>query len=233
MIKTLQKVGAEGTYLNIIKAIYDQSRANIILNGEKMKAFPGRSGTRQACSLLPFLFLIVLEVLATAIREENKLKAIQNEKEEFKLSLQIWCYIFSSVQLLSHVWLCDPTDYSTPGSPVLHYLLQFAQTHVHRVGDAIQPCIPLSSPSPLPQSFSVSESFPMSQFFASGGQSNGVSASASDFPVNILGWFPLGWTGLIFFQSKGLSRVFFSSTVGKHQFSGILISLRSNSHICT
>ena len=72
MIKTLQKVGTEGTYLNIIKAMYDKPTANIILNGEKLKAFPLRSGTRQGCPLLPLLFNIVLEVLATAIREGKK-----------------------------------------------------------------------------------------------------------------------------------------------------------------
>ena len=69
MIKTLQKMGREGTYLNIIKAIYDKPRANIILNGEKMKAFQLRSGTRQGCPLSPLLFNIVLQVLAMAIRE--------------------------------------------------------------------------------------------------------------------------------------------------------------------
>ena len=68
MIKTLQKAGREGTYLNIIKAICDKTRANIILNGEKLKAFPLKSGTRQECPLSPLLFNIVLEVLATAIR---------------------------------------------------------------------------------------------------------------------------------------------------------------------
>ena len=71
MIKTLQKAGIEGTYLNIIKAIYDNPTANIILNGEKLKAFPLKSGTRQGCPLSPLLFNIVLEVLATAIREET------------------------------------------------------------------------------------------------------------------------------------------------------------------
>ena len=74
MIKTLQKVGIEGTYLNIIKAIYDKPMANIILNGEKLKPFPLRSGTRQGCPLSPLLFNIVLEVLATAIREEKEIK---------------------------------------------------------------------------------------------------------------------------------------------------------------
>ena len=87
MIKTLQKVGIEGTCLNIIKAIYDKPTANIILNGEKLKAFPLRSGTRQGCPLSPLLFNIVLEVLATAIREEKEIKGIQIGKEEVKLSL--------------------------------------------------------------------------------------------------------------------------------------------------
>ena len=72
MRKTLQKMGIEGAYLNIIKAIYDKPTANIILNGEKLKTFPLGSGTRQACPLSPHLFKIVLEILATAIREEKK-----------------------------------------------------------------------------------------------------------------------------------------------------------------
>ena len=87
MIKTLQKVGIEGTYLNLIKAIYDKPTANIILNGEKLKAFPLRSGTRQGCPLSPLLFNIVLEVLATAVREEKEIKGIQIGKEEVKSSL--------------------------------------------------------------------------------------------------------------------------------------------------
>ena len=72
MIKTLQKVGIEGTYLNIINAIYNKPTANIVLNGEKLKPFPLRSGPRQGCPLSPLLFNIVLEVLATAIREEKE-----------------------------------------------------------------------------------------------------------------------------------------------------------------
>uniref|UniRef100_A0A671F4J2 RNA-directed DNA polymerase n=1 Tax=Rhinolophus ferrumequinum TaxID=59479 RepID=A0A671F4J2_RHIFE len=87
MIKTLKKVGIEGSYLNIIKAIYDKPTANIILNGEKLKPFPLRSGTRQGCPLSPLLFNIVLEVLATAIRQEKEIKGIQIGKEEVKLSL--------------------------------------------------------------------------------------------------------------------------------------------------
>ena len=87
IIKTPQKVGIDGTYLNIIKAIYDKPTANIILNDEKLKAFPLRSGTRQGCPLSPLLFNISLEVLASAIREEKEIKGIQIGKEELKLSL--------------------------------------------------------------------------------------------------------------------------------------------------
>ena len=87
MIKTLQKVGIEGTYLNIVKAIYDKPSANITLNCEKLKLFPLRSGKRQGCPLSPLLFNIVLEVLATAIREEKEIKGIQIRKEEVKLTI--------------------------------------------------------------------------------------------------------------------------------------------------
>ena len=87
MIKTLQKAGIEGTYLNIIKVIYDKPTANINLNGEKLKAFPLRAGTRQGCPLLPLLFNIALEVLATTVREEKEIKGIQIGKQEVKLSL--------------------------------------------------------------------------------------------------------------------------------------------------
>ena len=85
-IKTLQKAGIEGTYLNIIKAMYDKPTTNIILNGEKLEAFPLKSGTRQGCPLSPLLFNIVLKVLATAIRAEKEIKEIQIGKE-VKLSL--------------------------------------------------------------------------------------------------------------------------------------------------
>ena len=87
MIKTFQKMGIEETYLNIVKSINDRPTANIILNGEKLKTFPLRSETRQGCPLSPLLFNIVLEVLATAVREEKEIKGIQIQKEEVKLSL--------------------------------------------------------------------------------------------------------------------------------------------------
>ena len=86
MIKTLQKMGTEGTYLNIVKAICDKPTANIILNGEKLTEFPLRSGTRQGCPLSSLLFNIVLEFLATAITDEKETKSIQIGKE-VKLSL--------------------------------------------------------------------------------------------------------------------------------------------------
>ena len=87
MIKTLSRVGRERAYLNIIKAIYERPTANIILNGQKLRAFPLRSGTRQGCPLSSLLFNIILEVLATAIRQEKEIKGIQIGKEETKLSL--------------------------------------------------------------------------------------------------------------------------------------------------
>ena len=132
------------------------------------------------------------------------------------------------VQSLSRVQLCNPMHSSTPGFPVLYNLLQFAQTRVHWVDDAIQP-VPFSS---LLHSFPASGSFPMSQFFASGGQSVGVLASSA-LPVNIQDWFPWGLAGLISLLSKELSRVFSSPTIWKHQFFSTLPSLWSKSHIHT
>ena len=87
LIKSLSKVGIEGVFLNIIKATYERPTANIILNGQKLKSFPLRSGTRQGCPLSPLLFNILLEVLATTIKQEKEIKGIQIGKEETKLSL--------------------------------------------------------------------------------------------------------------------------------------------------
>ena len=130
--------------------------------------------------------------------------------------------------------LCDPVNCSTPGLPVPHYLLEFAQTHV-QWNKWSHPTISSSVTlfSSCPQSFPASGSFPVSRLFTSGGLSIGVSAAASVFPMNIQGWFPLRLTGLISLQSKGLSRVFSSTTVQKHQFFGAQLSLESNSHIYT
>ena len=103
---------------------------------------------------------------------------------------------FSSVAQ-SCLTLCDPMDCSTPGFPVYHQLPELTQTHVHWVSDAIQSSHPLSSPSPPAFNFPASGYFPVSQFFTLGGQSIGVSASASPFPMNIQDWFPLRWTDWI------------------------------------
>ena len=81
MIKTLQKARTEGTYLNIVKAIYDKPTSSLILNGEKLKVFPLRSGARQGCPLIPLLFNTVLDILATAIREEKEIKESRLEKK--------------------------------------------------------------------------------------------------------------------------------------------------------
>ena len=97
--------------------------------------------------------------------------------------------------------LCDPVDCSRPGFPVLHCLLEFAQTHVHWVSDANQPSHPLSSPSPPVLNLSQHQSFPMSQLFTSGGQSIGASGLAPIPSKNIQAWFPLGLTGLISLKS--------------------------------
>ena len=136
---------------------------------------------------------------------------------------------FSSVSQ-SCPTLCDPMDCSTPGFLVYHQLPKLAQTQAHWISDAIQLSHPLLLP---PSSFPASGSFQMSQFFTSGDQIIGVSASTSVLPMNIQDWAPLGWTGWISLQSKGLSRVFSNTTVQKHQFFSPQLSLWSNFHIHT
>ena len=118
--------------------------------------------------------------------------------------------------------LCNPMNCSVPGFPLLHYFPEPAQTQVHCVSPLLL----------LPQSFPASGSFPMSQFFTSGTQSIGASASASVLLVNIQGWFPLGLTGLISLLSKGLSSLLQHHCL-KHQFFGAQPSLWLNSHIHT
>ena len=130
--------------------------------------------------------------------------------------------------------LYNPMNCSIPGFPVLHCLLEFAQTHIHWVIEAIQPSHPQSSSSS--PAFSLSQHqglFPVSCLFTSSGQSIGASASESVLPVNIQDWFPLRLNGLISLQSKGYSRIFAKTTIRKHQFFSAQPSLWSNSHICT
>ena len=146
------------------------------------------------------------------------------ETEEY-ISVQ-----FSSVTQ-SCPTLCDPMDCSMPGLSVHHQLPEFTQTHIYWVGDAIQSSHPLSSPpAPYP---SQHQSLPMSQLFASGVQTTGVSALASVLPKNTQDWSPLEWTGWISLQSKGFARVFSNTTVQKHQFFGAQLSSQSDSHIHT
>ena len=117
--------------------------------------------------------------------------------------------------------------------PCPSQLLEFTQTHVHWVSDAIHPSHPVVPFYSCPQTLPAWGSFPMSQLFAWGGQSIGVSASASALPMNTQDWSPLGWTGWISLLSKGLTRVFSNMTVQKHQFFGSQLTLWSNSHIHT
>ena len=152
----------------------------------------------------------------------------------FKRDLQhhLWMLLCIRAKLLqSCLTLCDPMDCSMPGFPVLH---------TPRVCPNSCPlsqwCYPTISSSFIPfssclQSCPASGSFPMNQFFPSGGQSIGTSASAAVLPMNIQDWFHLGLTGLISLQPKGLSRVFSNTTVQKHQFFSAQPSLWSNSHI--
>ena len=144
----------------------------------------------------------------------------------------IW--FFSSVQSLSHVQLFGiPWTAACQASPSItdsrNPLKLMSITSVMPSNHLIL-VIPYSS---CLQSFPASRSFPMSLFFTSGGQSIGVSALASVLPMNIQDWFPLRWTGWIFLQSEGLSRVFSNTTVQKHQLFGTQLSLQSNSHIHT
>ena len=142
-----------------------------------------------------------------------------------KQFLRVRTLQFSSVAQLCPT-LCDTVNCSMPGLPVHHQLLEFTQTHVHWVGDAIHPTISSSVISfSCLQSFPTSGSFQMSQVFASGGQNIWVSAPSSILLMNIQDWFPLGWTGWVSLQSKGLSRVFSNTTVQKHQFFSTQLSL--------
>ena len=140
---------------------------------------------------------------------------------------------FSSVTQ-SCLTICDPMNCSTPGLPVHHQLLKSTKTHVHRVGDAIQPSHPLSSPSPPAPNPSQHQS--LFKWVSSSHQVAevlGFQLQLSVLPKNTHDWSPLGWTGWISLQSKGLSRAFSNTTVQKQQFFGTQLSSQSNSHIHT
>ena len=149
---------------------------------------------------------------------------------------KLWDQPLNSVQSLSHVWLSAIPWTAAPGLPVHHQLPEFTQTRdlaaaaVAAACPLSQWCHPTISSSVIPffshpQSFPASGSFPVSQLFTWSGQSIGVSASTSVLPMNTQDWSPLGYTGWISSQSKGLSRVFSNITIQKHQFFGAQLSL--------
>ena len=155
----------------------------------------------------------------------------QNHMSYHLIFVSVTSFQFSSTAQ-SCPTLCNPMECSTPGFPVHHQLPELTQTHVHQVSDAIQPSHPLPSPSPFSYNLSQHQGlYKMSQFFLSGGQSTGVSASASVLLVNIQDWFPLGLISLISLQSKGLSRGFSNNTVQKQQFYRAQLFVLSNANI--
>ena len=144
-----------------------------------------------------------------------------------KADLQLTCMCVC-VCVCVCLFTCDLMNRSMPGFPVLHYLLELAQTHVHWVSDATQSnhLILFHPLLLLPSIFPIIRAFPLSWFLATGGQNIGVSAVVSGLTMNIQGWFPLGLTGLISVLSKGLSRIFSSTTVQKQQFfSALMVQL--------
>ena len=235
MIKTLQKAGIEGTYINIIKAIYDKPTANIILSGEKLKGFPLKSGTRQECPLSPLLFNITLEVLATAIRGENEIKWIQIGKE-VKLSLfadDMILYIsqFNSVTqscwLFATPWIAArQASLSITNAWCLPKLMSIVSV---MPSSHLILCHPLLLLPPTPPSIRVfsNESTLRMRW------PKYWSFSLSISPSNEHPDSSLEWTGWISLQSNGLSRVFFNTTVQKHQFFGTQLSSQSNSYVHT
>ena len=147
--------------------------------------------------------------------------------------MSLSCSIQFSSVTQSCPTICNTIDHSTPGLPVHHQLPEFTQTHVHRVGDAIQPSHPLLSPSP--SALNPSQHQGLFQWVSSSHEVAKVLEfqSASVLPVNTQDWSPLGWTRWISLQCKGLTIVFSSTTVQKHQFFGTRLSTQSSSHICT
>ena len=127
MIKTLQKVVVEGTYLNIIKAIYDNPTANIILNGEKLKAFPLKSGTRQGCPLSPLLFNIVLEVLTTAIRAEKEKEKNNNNNKGIQIGKEVKISLFADDMIL---YIENPKDFTRK---LLHLINEYNKVAAYKI----------------------------------------------------------------------------------------------------
>ena len=154
------------------------------------------------CILLDKLITKAVSLNINTVKQENEIMYVQ-------------CFSWAAqlCPTLCNLMVCSTLDF-----PVHHQLPELAQTHIHRVSHAIQPSHPVVPFSSCLQSFPTSGSLQMSQLFASGGQNSGVSALTSVLPMNTQDQFPLGWTGWISLQSKGLSKVFSNTTVQKHQF---------------
>ena len=183
------------------------------------------------------LFLLIFSLVVPSSNESTALKSLMIivELSISTLNSVSLCFMYfralllgASVQFSSVAQscptLCNPMNHSTPGLPVHHQLPEFTQTHVHWVGDAIQPSHPCRPLLLMPSIFPSIRVFSKGSAFTSAGQSIGVSASTSVLPVNTQDW-SLGWTGWISLQSKGLSRVFPNTTVQKHQFFSTQLSL--------
>ena len=170
--------------LNSFLALKVPCVINLVLHRRPLGHLPGHS------------WLLLMTVLSFTFIHGTQSLFIDVAVRLFLRTSLILSGQFSSVTQLCPT-LCDPTDCSTPGFPVHHQFLELAQTHIHRVSDAIQPSHPLSSPFPP-----ASGSFQMSQLSASGSQSIGVSASTSVLPMNTQDWSPLGWTGCISLQRR-------------------------------
>ena len=171
-------------------------------------------GTEKPSKLQPMGLQRVRHDWATNTHTHTKRKHVQSAWEMMASNitiLQIWDAICCCSVTQSYPTLCDPMDCNMPGFPVFHYLLEFAQIHVHWVNDTMQPSHPLLPLSPPACNFSQHQG--LFQWVSSSyqGQSIGASASASVLPMIIQGWFPLGLTSLISLQSKRLSRVFSST----------------------
>ena len=171
-------------------------------------------------SLISLILTVVVHELKSVWSTYfNSFKALQflNAMYKFrsilpeKTNLHCCCAVDNSCPTLS-----DPRDCSTPGFPVPHHLLELVQTHIHWASDAIQPSHPLLPPSPPAFSLCQHQGLFQQVTHHISGQSIDASASASVLQMNIQDWFPLGLTGLISLQSKGLSRVFSSTTVRRH-----------------
>ena len=166
------------------------------------------------CLLLLFLVSSTMQKLVSLIRSHLFILVF--------IFITLNCWVAQSC-----LTVCDPMVCSMPGFPVLHYLPEFNQTHVQMPSNHLILCHPFSCLQSFPGSESISVLF--FRLFASGGQC--IGASSSVLPMNFQDWFPLGLTDLISLQSKGLSRVFSSSRIRKHQIFGIQPSLWSNSRI--